>query len=82
MYNNPSIQQPLYPIPPQNDLYHTPMYPNTIPYRNPTVQNYAPIPTQPPIINQPIPQYQYMQKPVDDQTMNSKSFSELYDDLS
>ena len=53
--NNPSIQQPLYPIPPQNDLYQPPIYQNTINYQNPPVQNYAPIPTQPPIINQPIP---------------------------
>lgn len=82
MYNKPSIQQPLYPMTPQNDTYQSPIYPNNTPYQNIPSQNYVPIPTQPPIINQPMSQCQYLQKPIDDQTINSKSFSELYDDLS
>ena len=92
MYNKPPIQQPLYPINPQNNDYPSPLmpnqpqiYPNNSPYippQNPVPpQNYIPIPTQPPVINQPMPKYNYMQNQMD-QTNNSPSFSELFDDLS
>ena len=48
MYNKPSIQQPLYPIPPQNDPNQFPIYPFSTPYQNIPPQNYVLIPSQPP----------------------------------